>query len=139
MNIQISVVIWTVICFCLLLFILTNLLFKPVLSVMDKRNKKIGDAKKKKQEAAENAARMLKEQEALADKQRESELADLKAQAEILRLEGKKSLDEARKERLATVEEYRAKTEAEFETEMKSAESSISSLADAFLEKLFAN
>mgnify|MGYP002517687712 CR=1 FL=1 len=36
MNIQISVIIWTVICFVALMLILRNLLFKPLLDVMDK-------------------------------------------------------------------------------------------------------
>ena len=50
MTIQISVVIWTIICFVLLMLILNNLLFKPVLDIMDKRREKIAAAKAKKAE-----------------------------------------------------------------------------------------
>ena len=47
MNIQPSVIIWTVICFLLLMVILKNLLFKPVLTILDKRKEKIASAEQK--------------------------------------------------------------------------------------------
>ena len=48
MNIQVSVVLWTIICFVLLMLILHNLLFKPVLKVLDARREKIVNAAAKK-------------------------------------------------------------------------------------------
>ena len=51
MSIQISVIIWTVICFLLLMLILKNWLFKPVLEVMEKRRNRIEKANEKKLEA----------------------------------------------------------------------------------------
>ena len=51
MSIQISVVIWTVICFLLLMLILHNWLFKPVLEIMEKRRIRIEKAKEKQLEA----------------------------------------------------------------------------------------
>ncbi|MBQ0109644.1 MAG: hypothetical protein KBS44_05140, partial [Clostridiales bacterium] len=45
MSIQLNVVIWTVINFCLLMLVLNFLLFKPLLAFMDKRNAKIENAK----------------------------------------------------------------------------------------------
>ncbi len=56
MNIQISVMVWTVICFLLLTLILRNLLFKPLLSCMDQREKKISDARRKQQQDQEQRA-----------------------------------------------------------------------------------
>ncbi len=53
MNIQIDVLIWTVINFCLLYAVLRFLLFKPMLETMDKRNAKISAAKKRRAEATE--------------------------------------------------------------------------------------
>ena len=47
MNIQPSVIVWTVICFLLLTVILKNLLFKPVLEVLDKRKEKVDSAEQK--------------------------------------------------------------------------------------------
>ena len=49
MTVQLSVTLWTVICFCLLMLILHNLLFKPVLKVMDDRKSRIDKANEKNQ------------------------------------------------------------------------------------------
>ena len=45
MTIQVSVLIWTVITFCVLMFCLNRFLFKPLLSLMDAREEKIADAR----------------------------------------------------------------------------------------------
>ena len=51
MTIQISVVIWTIISFCVLAAILDRFLFKPVLKIMDDRNRRLEeDAAAKKAE-----------------------------------------------------------------------------------------
>ena len=50
MTVQISITLWTIICFVLLMIILHNLLFKPVLRVMDARREKIENAAAKKAE-----------------------------------------------------------------------------------------
>ena len=49
MNIQPSIIVWTVICFLVLTVILKNLLFEPVLKVIDSRHEKTAAAKEKKQ------------------------------------------------------------------------------------------
>ena len=48
MTIQPSVLIWTIICFCLMMVILNKLLFKPLLSFMDARNDRIARARVRK-------------------------------------------------------------------------------------------
>ena len=50
MTIQLSVSIWTIICFLLLMLILRNLLFQPILEVMDARKMRIEKAAQKKAE-----------------------------------------------------------------------------------------
>ena len=50
MNIQPSVMVWTVICFLILTVILKNLLFTPLLKIMDSRREKIQAASKKKED-----------------------------------------------------------------------------------------
>ena len=50
MNIQLPVLLWTVICFVVLMFILKNLLFKPVFQMLDQRKAKIAAAQKKKED-----------------------------------------------------------------------------------------
>lgn len=49
MTIQISVLIWTILSFIILAIILNNLLFKPVLEVMDKRKQKIAESRAMRQ------------------------------------------------------------------------------------------
>ena len=49
MNIQPSVAVWTIICFILLMIVLRNLLFKPVLSLLDRRKEIMAQAEKKKE------------------------------------------------------------------------------------------
>ena len=87
MTIQISVVLWTVICFCLAMLILDKLLFKPLFAVMDKRNARIaaaGVAAREQERAREEhreAARLAAE-EALADRRRQAREALDKAEHE---------------------------------------------------------
>ena len=50
MNFQLSVIIWTVICFLILMAILKNLLFEPVLKVLDGRKEKLEAARAKRAE-----------------------------------------------------------------------------------------
>ncbi|MBR3145435.1 MAG: hypothetical protein IKF53_06050 [Clostridia bacterium] len=65
MNIEPSVLIWTVICFCAFALVINNLLFRPILKVMDERQKKIDKWNKKanlmETEAAERKAKKAEE------------------------------------------------------------------------------
>ena len=67
MNIQPSVIVWTVICFLLLMIILKNLLFAPVLKMLDSRKEKVDAADKKLRDiesiTAENERRLAAEKE----------------------------------------------------------------------------
>ena len=139
MNIQVSVIIWTVICFLALYLILKYLLFTPLLTLMDARQKKIAD-----RERARAAA-----EQALADEYRQAVKAqqarDLEArkkaaaEAEEVRLEGKRLLADAKKERMAAVADYRAEMEAAYTEELHSMEPRIEEAASVFLARLFAD
>ena len=65
MTIQVSVLIWTVITFCVLMFCLNRFLFKPLLSLMDAREEKIADARRRHEEGARALAEA---QEAAAER-----------------------------------------------------------------------
>lgn len=113
MSIQISVVIWTIICFILLMIILNNLLFKPVLEIMDKRREKIAAAKAKKAErdriTAENerlVAEKIAEHEA-------KEIRLVKERVEKVRADRKKAVEAAKEVRLNKLDETRKNTDAE--------------------------
>ena len=45
MNIQLNILIWTVICFCVFMLILWRLLLKPLLAFLDSRNARIAHAR----------------------------------------------------------------------------------------------
>ena len=97
MSIQISVIIWTVICFLLLMLILKNWLFKPVLEVMEKRQARIDKAKEKQLEIERHIVeheKVLREQKIAFEKEQK-----LKADEEIesIQLHSKKRVEAAKK------------------------------------------
>ncbi len=67
MSLNISVVIWTVIDFCLLMLILDKLLFKPLLTKMHARNDRIEEGEKKLIETEAEKNRILNEMKAGSD------------------------------------------------------------------------
>ena len=56
MTVQLPVLVWTVICFCLFVLILDRLLFRPLLAHMDRRSEKIARAAEMKREHGEKLA-----------------------------------------------------------------------------------
>ena len=113
MTIQLSVLVWTIICFGLLMLILHHLLFQPVLKVMDDRKARIQNAAKKKAEfsriAEKNAAALREKEVARLAAQRRQ----IKEQIETIRLDGKKAVEAANDERLRAVDCCRQQVEAE--------------------------
>ena len=113
MSIQISVTIWTVICFILLMIILNNLLFKPMLSMMDKRRERITAARAKKEEY-EKAA--LENERLLAEKAAENASHRqqlIKQRVEKVGSDRKKAIEDAKEARLKRLDETRRSTDAE--------------------------
>lgn len=115
MNIQPSVIVWTVICFLLLMVILKNLLFKPVLEVLDKRKDKIDSAERKLRDiesiSAENERRMAEE---IARAEAES-VVQAKAKVLEIQSQGKKEIENAQRKCLSDIEEYRKDIKGEYE------------------------
>lgn len=113
MTIQISVLIWTILCFVLLVLILRELLFKPVLQLLDARKERIQKAalrKEQQERLAQEYEAVLLEKKAEYDAKRREQL---RKEMEAARAESRERLDQARAERLRKVEEYRARAEAE--------------------------
>ena len=107
MSFQPSIMVWTVICFLVLMLILKNLLFTPVLKVIDSRNEKIQAANKRKQDmqthADEQKARQAKEI-ALAQELRSKEA---KQKFQELQLQSQKKIEAAHRQCLADIEKYK--------------------------------
>ncbi len=111
MTIQLSVTVWTVICFLLLMLILNNLLFKPILKLMDKRKERIDNAAKKLAEIekieAEHSA--LVEQKNI-EFEKEQRLI-LKAELNRAREDSVEHFERAKQERLDAIEACQELTE----------------------------
>lgn len=115
MNIQLSVMVWTVICFVLLMIILKKLLFEPVLQVLDSRNEKLLKAREKKSDIEK------------AIKENEEKLAVLKAQdikerkqeakrkLQQIQSDGKKEIENAQRQCLADIRKYRESISGEYD------------------------
>lgn len=113
MTIQLSITVWTIICFFLLTVILKNLLFKPVLSVMDKRQARIDAANAKK---AEHERLVAEHEKNLEEKRAELEAQQkkqIKEKVESIRQDSKKAVEDARRARMREVEDYRAKNDTD--------------------------
>lgn len=136
MTIQPSILIWTLISYCLLMLILDRLLFRPMLSFMDQRNARIAAAMQKKEDderaLADAEAKLTAQRELAAQRTSElveKEIADAKIRAERL-IEKASAEREAKIEACAT--ELTAKT-ADLETGLATG---VDRLAKAFVNKL---
>lgn len=136
MNIQLSVLLWTIICFCLMMLILNKLLFKPLLAVMDARQAKIDDAREKKESHARlfaQAEQDMAEHLALQEKQWAENAAQEVAAA---RDDAKIRLETAQKQSEQDLEAYRqALTDESAELKLK-LDAGMDALASAFVDRL---
>lgn len=136
MNIQISVVIWTVICFALLMVILRNLLFKPLLKVMDERSVRLENARKKKSEIDE----AIREQEEKLCQQQtdylEKQKKKISERLASIQAESKNAVIEARRKSLSDVKAYRKSMDAEREKTVSDVSANAKSIAEAFARQI---
>lgn len=136
MSIQLSVAIWTVICFLLLMLILRNWLFKPVLEVIEKRRARVENAKSKQLEAeklvAEHEKRLADEKNAFEKEQR----AEISASIEKIQADSKKSVEAARASRLDAYTTYCEECGREYSRIIASAEASTKQIAEIFTNRL---
>lgn len=136
MSFQPSVIIWTVICFLLLTVILKNLLFTPVLRVLDERKERIESAREKKAEIE----RLTKENEAYLSAEKEKELQKRSDAAKELafeiQAEGKKKIDLAQKQCLAEIEKYRESIKDEHEQIVSSVAPKMETAAAIFAKNI---
>lgn len=136
MTIQLSVTVWTIICFIALMLILHNLLFKPILALLDKRNERIKEAAAKK---AEYEALQSKNESLLFESKKsfiENKLKESKEKIEEIRTQSKTAAEKAQEKRLKMVDEYRVKTDAEQEEILGVLEEQAVSLAKIFAKSL---
>ena len=139
MTIQISIAIWTVICFILLMIILRNFLFKPVLKVLDDRKRRLETARLKEKEqirkAEENEALILMQKAEFAKKK--EQLA--KEAAENLSAQGKLQIEEAQKKRISDVDKYRASMDESYKQIISTASVEMNKVAEIFAAKIISH
>ena len=136
MTIQLPVLLWTVICFVLLMLILSRLLFRPLLDFMDKREEKIRSAALKleeieaaRQEAEEKLARFREEEAARTESLAKEAIAEAERDAAAI-------LASAAEEQRKALEACRASMEAEGKEVAKAAEAGADKVARAYLSAL---
>lgn len=128
--------IWTVICFLLLMLILNNWLFKPVLEVIEKRQARIQQAKEKQLEAQRltlGHEKQLEEQKIAFEKEQKAK-ADM--EVEKIHADSKKSVEAAKTMRLSTYETYREECAKEYSRIIATAEKSTEQIAEIFADRI---
>ncbi|MBQ3137574.1 MAG: ATP synthase F0 subunit B [Clostridia bacterium] len=139
MNIQPSVIVWTVICFLLLTVILKNLLFTPVLKVIDSRKEKIEAADKKLRDieniTAENE-RLVAEEKQRAEAE---SAAQAKERVQQIQSQGKKEIEKAQRECLSDIEKYRESITGEYDKIVYSVAPKMETAAAIFAKNIISN
>ncbi|MDD6011509.1 MAG: hypothetical protein PUC33_01555 [Oscillospiraceae bacterium] len=139
MNIQVSVLIWTVICFLLLMLILHFLLFKPVLKVLDERKARI----QKAQEKSETISALQQEHEQRREQQKieyiEKRKDEAKAIANNIQSEGKKQIEATQRQRQQQAEEYRKRITQEYEDIISQVSPKMETAAAIFAKNLISH
>ena len=136
MTIQLPVLLWTVICFVLLMLILSRLLFRPLLDFMDRREEKIRSAAQKLEEteqarrdAEEKLARFRQEEAERTDRLSKEAVAEAEREAAAI-------LASAAEEQKRTLEDCRSSLAAEKEKLSRDTEEKTDELARAYLSAM---
>ena len=109
MTVQISVTVWTILCFLALMLILDKLLFRPMLSFMDARQEKIDRARARRESQQREREEELRRRE------------DQRAQRERLaRQSSAAALDGFRRETAEAVERKKAENARQMEDYLRS-------------------
>ncbi len=139
MSIQPSVIIWTIVCFLILMVILKNLLFKPVLNVMDSRKEKIDSAENKLKEiesiTAENERRLNEEKE----RAEAESVVQAKLKVQQIQSNGKKEIELAQRKCLSDIEEYRKDITEEYDKIVYSVAPKMETAAAIFAKKIISD
>lgn len=136
MTIQLSISVWTVICFVLLMIILDKLLFKPVLKVMDERKERIkraADTKAEYEEKQKAYDALILEKKKQAQQEQSLEI---KKQIESIRAESKEAVETANQRRIRTVDDFRLKTDEEQGLILKDLSAHAAEIAEYFADSL---
>ena len=136
MTIQPSVTIWTILCVLALMLVLDRLLFRPLLSFMDKRREKIDGAKKARADALaarETELRQREEDRVAAEKRA---MTDAAAALEETKRQNAAKLSEKKAENDASLAALRGALEEESSAILAALDPRVEDIAVAFAERL---
>lgn len=111
-NIQPSIIIWTVVCFTVFMMILKNWLFRPVLKVLDQRRNKLEAARAKKEEFARIEEEQQKELESKRSEHKKALEKAAKDEVANIQANEKNELKLAHAKSLENIDRYRAELES---------------------------
>jgi len=136
MNIQVSVLIWTIICFCLLMLILNKLLFTPILAVMDQRQDRIRRAREKQSANAQAYAAAQTAMEQTREDIRKQQAQTMAKTVEEAQTRADAQVAEAREAGAREVEAYRQQLMAEQQELKTKLDAGVDTLAATFANRL---
>ncbi len=136
MTIQLSVVVWTVINFCLLMLILHKLLFKPILAFMDARREKIESAKNELDDVYNSRMEEQRRQAELREAAHRRAKLEAAAAAEAQKQAAAAELSRAKKEYESKLWEEEAHIRAEGDAIIAELCDKLDQLATAFAHRL---
>ena len=110
-NIQPSVIIWTVICFSVLMLIISNWFLRPVLAILDQRRKKLDAARAKKAEYEQLAEQQAKELEEKRMAHKQALDAAAREEVAFIQANEKNELKLAHIKSLENIDAYREELE----------------------------
>ena len=138
-NIQLSVIIWTVICFFLLVLIVSKLLLKPVLEILDKRRKNLEDARAKEAEYARLVEEQAKELEKKAAERKLALEAAAKEEVAFIQANEKNELKQAHTESLENINAYRQELERNHRQIVDSLSTQMEEVAEIFVKQIISD
>ncbi len=136
MTIQLPVLLWTVISFCLFALILDRLLFKPLLAFMDQRQARIEAAAQKKAAYDAALAESAQALEAFRTEERRHAAQCAQDALSLARGDAQSVLDEAATARMRKVAEHKAELGIEHHEIEDAMEAKLEELAAAYISTL---
>ena len=136
MTVQVSVTVWTILCFLALMLILDRLLFRPLLSFMDERRSKVDGAREKKETALREREEELHRREedlAAAEKQAAQELS---AAVDAARKDAVRAAADKKAENVRRLEQQRQDLEQESQDIQRQSLPHMGELAAVFAQRL---
>ena len=123
MYVQISVTVWTILCFLVLMLVLDRLLFRPLLALMDKRREKIESAKTARETALQERAEELRKREEEHQTAKKQAMLDASAALEVTEQENARRIAEKKAENEQRLAQQRDELAKESQAILAEAES----------------